>query len=104
MSTSGGVTAVYVISVASRLSKLHPQTLRTYERMGFLTPARSSGGVRLYSDEDLALLARIVELAAEGVNLEGVRRILALEAELAELRTKIQDSVRKPAADQSRRR
>lgn len=83
------VSAVYVISVASRMCRLHPQTLRSYERLGFLAPARSAGGVRLYSDEDLRILVRIAELGAEGVNLEGIRRILALEGELTSLRAEL---------------
>lgn len=87
MSAPGRVPAVYVISVASRICNLHPQTMRTYERMGFLTPSRTTGGVRLYSDEDLALLVRIVELGSEGINLAGIRRILALETEIAALRS-----------------
>lgn len=85
--------AVYVISVAARSLGTHPQTLRSYERLGFLTPARSAGGVRLYSDEDLRVLTRIIELSAEGVSLAGIRRIIelenrvaALESELAEFR------------------
>lgn len=85
------VSAVYVISVASRICKLHPQTLRTYERMGFLAPARSAGGVRLYSEEDLQILGRIATLVSEGVNLEGVRRILQLEADLAAQRKEIDE-------------
>jgi MerR family transcriptional regulator/heat shock protein HspR len=76
--------AVYVISVAAQLVGVHPQTLRNYERSGLLDPSRSPGGSRRFSDADLARLRRIQELTAEGVNLEGVKRILALEAELAE--------------------
>lgn len=89
-STPPRVSAVYVISVASRMCNLHPQTLRTYERLGFLAPARSSGGVRLYSDEDLRMLTRIAELGSEGLNLEGIRRVLLLEVELERLRQQVQ--------------
>jgi len=81
--------AVYVISVAARSLGTHPQTLRTYERLGFLTPARTPGGVRLYSDDDLRLLTRIIELSAEGVSLAGIRRIIALEAEVESLREEL---------------
>jgi MerR family transcriptional regulator/heat shock protein HspR len=77
---------VYVMSVAADLSALHPQTLRLYERRGLLEPARTGGGNRRYSDADLDQLRRITQLTDEGVNIEGVRRILELEAELAELR------------------
>ena len=74
--------AVYVISVAAELAGMHPQTLRIYERKGLLEPARTQGGSRRYSDEDIAMLQRIQDLTAEGHNLEGVRRILELEAEI----------------------
>jgi MerR family transcriptional regulator/heat shock protein HspR len=78
--------AVYVISVFAELAGVHPQTLRNYERSGLLSPQRTSGGSRRFSDEDLAALRRIQELTNEGVNLEGVKRIMALEGELAALR------------------
>src|SRR5829696_6386929 len=73
--------AVYVISVAAELAGLHPQTLRIYERKGLLDPARTGGGSRRYSDEDIALLRRIQELTSEGLNLAGVQKVLALERE-----------------------
>jgi MerR family transcriptional regulator, heat shock protein HspR len=82
-------THVYVISVFAQLAGVHPQTLRNYERSGLLSPRRTSGGSRRFSDEDLAALRRIQELTSEGVNLEGVRRIMALEAELAEARERL---------------
>ena len=78
--------AVYVISVAAELAGLHPQTLRIYERKGLLDPARTGGGSRRYSDEDIALLRRIQDLTNEGLNLAGVQKVLALEAELTRLR------------------
>jgi MerR family transcriptional regulator, heat shock protein HspR len=78
---SGAATAVYVISVAAELAGVHPQTLRIYERKGLVDPARTRGGSRRYSDEDIALLRRIQELTTEGLNLAGVQRVLALEAE-----------------------
>jgi MerR family transcriptional regulator, heat shock protein HspR len=74
--------AVYVISVAAELGGVHPQTLRIYERRGLLDPARTGGGIRRYSDEDIAQLRRIQQLTSAGINLEGVRRILVLEEEL----------------------
>jgi MerR family transcriptional regulator/heat shock protein HspR len=70
---------VYGISVTSELSGLGPQTLRLYERRGLLSPARSDGGTRRYSDDDLIRLQRITELLAEGVNLAGIAQILELE-------------------------
>jgi len=74
--------AVYVISVFAELAGVHPQTLRNYERSGLLNPKRTSGGSRRFSDQDLVALRRIQELTNEGVNLEGVKRIMALEAKL----------------------
>jgi MerR family transcriptional regulator/heat shock protein HspR len=82
--------AVYVISVFAELAGVHPQTLRNYERSGLLHPERTSGGSRRFSEEDLAALRRIQELTNEGVNLEGVKRIMALEAEVDELHGEIQ--------------
>jgi MerR family transcriptional regulator, heat shock protein HspR len=70
---------VYGISVAAELSGINEQSLRLYERQGLLTPARSQGGTRRYSADDLAQLRRISELVAAGVNLAGVARILELE-------------------------
>jgi MerR family transcriptional regulator, heat shock protein HspR len=88
--------AVYVISVAAELAGMHPQTLRIYERKGLLEPARTQGGSRRYSDEDIAMLQRIQDLTAEGHNLEGVRRILELETEIEALQAKI-DALREHA-------
>ena len=82
-------TAVYVISVAAELAGMHPQTLRIYERRGLVTPARTQGGNRRYSDADIALLRRISDLTTEGMNLEGIRRIMHLEAENERLRTEL---------------
>lgn len=81
--------AVYVISVAAELTGMHPQTLRIYERKGLVHPARTGGGNRRYSDEDVALLRRIAELTSEGMNLVGVKKILALEAKLAKLEAEL---------------
>ncbi len=77
--------AVYIISVAAELGGVHPQTLRIYERRGLLDPYRTPGGTRRYSDKDLEQLGLIQELTADGVNLEGVRQILALRAEVERL-------------------
>jgi MerR family transcriptional regulator/heat shock protein HspR len=80
---------VYVISVFAELAGVHPQTLRNYERTGLLRPGRTTGGSRRFSDADLATLRRIQELTNEGVNLEGVRRIVKIEAEMAALREEL---------------
>src|SRR5688572_18500697 len=82
--------AVYVISVAAELAGVHPQTLRIYERKGLLDPARTVGGSRRYSDVDIAQLQRIQELTTAGLNLEGVKRVMELETEVAELRAEIE--------------
>lgn len=81
--------AVYVISVAAELAGMHPQTLRIYERRGLLTPARTSGGNRRYSDADIARLRRISDLAAAGMNLEGIRHVMSLEEEVTRLRDEV---------------
>lgn len=78
--------AVYVISVAAELTGLHPQTLRTYERLGLIVPGRTPGGGRRYSHRDIELLRTIATLSSEGIGLEGVRRILALEDQVSALR------------------
>ena len=76
---------VYGISVASELSGIDPQTLRLYERRGLLTPARTDGGTRRYSDDDLDRLQRITDLVAQGVNIAGILQILNLEHRNTEL-------------------
>ena len=81
----GPDVAVFVISVAAELSGLHPQTLRTYERMGLITPGRTGGGGRRYSHRDIERLREISELTAAGIGIEGVRRILELQHRVAAL-------------------
>ena len=76
--------AVYVISVAAELAGMHPQTLRQYDRLG-LVPARTSGRGRRYSHRDVEQLRRVQALSQDGVNLEGIRRILELERRLEAL-------------------
>ena len=82
--------AVYVISVAAELAGMHPQTLRIYERRGLVDPTRTSGGNRRYSQRDIDRLRHIQELTTAGMNLEGVRRVLALEAEVERLRAELE--------------
>jgi MerR family transcriptional regulator, heat shock protein HspR len=84
--TPGPDAAVYVISVAAELTGMHPQTLRTYERLGLVMPGRTAGGGRRYSHRDIELLRSIAALSAEGLGLEGVRRILDLQDQVAALR------------------
>jgi MerR family transcriptional regulator, heat shock protein HspR len=74
---------VYMISVAAELAGMHPQTLRIYETRGLVTPKRSSGNTRLYSQEDVERLRRIQELTSElGMNLAGVERVFELEQQM----------------------
>jgi MerR family transcriptional regulator, heat shock protein HspR len=94
--------AVYVISVAAELAGVHPQTLRIYERKGLLDPARTVGGSRRYSDWDIARLRRIQDLTTAGLNLEGVRRVMELEAEVASLRTELAQTRRQAAEEVER--
>jgi MerR family transcriptional regulator/heat shock protein HspR len=81
--------AVFVISVAAELAGVHPQTLRIYERKGLLDPARTGGGSRRYSEVDIDRLRRIQELTNDGLNLAGVKRVLELEEQVAELRQRL---------------
>ena len=89
--------AVYVISVAAELAGMHPQTLRIYERKGLVDPARTTGGNRRYSEADVAMLLRIAQLTAQGLNLAGVKRVLALEAEV----TRLEDELDRARSDGS---
>jgi MerR family transcriptional regulator, heat shock protein HspR len=84
--------AVYIISVAAELAGVHPQTLRIYERKGLLEPARTTGGSRRYSQADIDHLRRIQELTDEGLNLAGVKKVLALEAHIAALESALLQS------------
>ena len=88
--------AVYVISIASQLSGMHPQTLRQYDRMGLVSPGRTSGRGHRYSLRDIASLRNIQRLVGEGINLAGIKRIIELEEavasmaiEVAKLRTEV---------------
>ncbi len=77
--------AVYVISVASEISGLHPQTLRHYDRLGLVSPKRTEGRDRRYSLRDIALLRAVQKLVGEGINHAGVKRIIELESAMANL-------------------
>jgi MerR family transcriptional regulator, heat shock protein HspR len=85
--------AVFVISVAAELTGLHPQTLRTYERMGLIRPGRTGGGGRRYSPRDIDLLREISQLTSAGIGIEGVRRILELEDRVAALSARNEELV-----------
>ena len=83
---------VFVISVAAQLAGMHPQTLRTYDRMGLVSPRRTPKRGRRYSARDIARLRLIQRLSQdEGINLEGIRRILGMQDEIDELRSHVRD-------------
>jgi MerR family transcriptional regulator, heat shock protein HspR len=101
-----GARAVYVISVAAELAGVHPQTLRIYERKGLLDPSRTTGGSRRFSEHDLDRLRRIQDLTTAGLNLEGVRRVLELEAEVERLESelaRVRDDARQAVEDTHRK-
>ena len=81
--------ALFSISVAAELTGLHPHTLRLYEQEGLLSPARSPGGARRYSTDDIGRLQQIMALTADGLNLAGVRRVLELQEETRRLQAEL---------------
>lgn len=90
---------VFVISVAAQLSGLHAQTLRSYDRIGLVSPGRASGGGRRYSARDIAVLREVQRLSQEeGVNLAGIKRIIELETEVDALRARIVELTEELAA------
>jgi DNA-binding transcriptional MerR regulator len=88
---------LYGISVAAEIVGMDPQSLRLYESRGLLRPARTDGGTRRYSGDDLERLRRISDLLADGLNLAGIAVVLVLEAENAELRANLEEPNRSPA-------
>lgn len=85
----GPEAKVFVISVAAELSGLHPQTLRSYDRLGLVSPGRTSAGGRRYSLHDIELLGDVARLTAEGLGLEGVKRVLELEHQVLALQGRV---------------
>ena len=81
---------VYVISVAAQLSGMHPQTLRQYDRLGLVSPDRTLGRNRLYSLRDIARLREVQQLSSQGVNLAGIQRILDLQAQVHDMRRRLE--------------
>jgi MerR family transcriptional regulator/heat shock protein HspR len=82
---------VFVISIAAELAGMHPQTLRQYDRLGLVSPTRTSGKSRRYSMRDVVKLQEISRLGTEGVSLEGIRRILELEDQVGALRDRVRE-------------
>ena len=90
---------VFVISVAAQLSGLHAQTLRSYDRLGLVSPGRSAGGGRRYSARDIALLREVQRLSQEeGVNLAGIKRIIELEQLVDQLQGRVDELLAELAA------
>jgi MerR family transcriptional regulator/heat shock protein HspR len=82
--------AVFVISVAAQLAGMHPQTLRQYDRLGLVSPGRSGGGGRRYTQRDVDLLREVQRLSQEeGVNLAGIKRVIELENQVAALQQRV---------------
>jgi len=82
---------VFPIAQAAELAGMHPQTLRQYDRLGLVSPGRTAGQSRRYSLRDVAQLREIAALSAEGLNLEGIRRILSLENQVAALSSRVRE-------------
>ena len=82
---------VFAIAMAAELSNMHPQTLRQYDRLGLVSPRRTSGQSRRYSMRDIMQLREIARLSTEGLNLEGIRRILDLENHVAALQARVRE-------------
>jgi MerR family transcriptional regulator/heat shock protein HspR len=93
---------VFMISVAAELAEMHPQTLRMYEARGLITPQRSAGRTRLYSQADVERLRKIQQMTEEGLNLAGVETVLEMELQLERLRAEL-SRMRRRAAEAEKR-
>lgn len=82
---------IFVISVAAQLADMHPQTLRQYDRLGIVSPVRAPGKSRRYSQRDVTMLREVQRLSQEGVSLEGIKRILQLENQVAALQRRVSE-------------
>ena len=95
---------VFVISVAAELAGMHAQTLRQYDRLGLVSPGRTSGGGRRYSPRDVALLREVQRLSQEdGVNLAGIKRIIDLESQVAALQARVHELLEEVQHAENRR-
>jgi MerR family transcriptional regulator, heat shock protein HspR len=97
---------IFVISVAAELADMHPQTLRQYDRLGIVSPSRAPGKSRRYSQRDANMLREVQRLSQEGVSLEGIKRILELENQVAALQRRVseltEELTRRPQSFDSR--
>lgn len=80
---------VFSVGAAAELSEMHPQTLRQYDRLGLVSPQRTSGGTRRYSLDDIEKLRQVALLSSEGLSLEGIRRVFALKDRVRDLENKV---------------
>jgi MerR family transcriptional regulator, heat shock protein HspR len=93
---------IFVISVAAELAEMHPQTLRQYDRLGIVSPSRAPGRARRYSQRDIETLREVQRLSQEGVSLEGIKRILELETQVALLQARVRELSEELADTQAR--
>jgi len=84
-------TPIFAIAAAAELAEMHPQTLRQYDRIGLVSPQRTSGNTRRYSLHDVEQLRQVARLSAEGLSLEGIRRVLQLEDRVSELQARVRE-------------
>ncbi len=82
---------IFVISVAAELAGMHPQTLRQYDRLGLVSPTRTAGKSRRYSMRDVVQLREVARLGSEGISLEGIKRIIELENQVAVLNSRVRE-------------
>lgn len=84
-------TPMFGVGVAAELAQMHPQTLRQYDRIGLVSPQRTSGGTRRYSLDDIERLQQVATLSSEGLSLEGIRRVLALKDRVHMLEQRVRE-------------
>ena len=84
-------TPIFAIAAAAELAEMHPQTLRQYDRIGLVSPQRTSGNTRRYSLHDIEQLREVARLSAEGLSLEGIRRVLQLENQVSALQSRVRE-------------
>jgi len=84
-------TPVFAIAAAAELAEMHPQTLRQYDRIGLVSPQRTRGNTRRYSLHDVERLREVASLSADGLSLEGIRRVFQLQDEVSELQDRVRE-------------
>ena len=85
------LTPLFSITAAAELAGMHPQTLRQYDRLGLVSPTRTAGRTRRYSMKDVVQLREVQRLSSEGLNLEGIKRIVELEEHVTTLTQRVRD-------------